>query len=218
MNNYITKHCEKCTRCKTVQKMGGLVGRCDLGIEDLMYDDECDQIELIPNAGYIYILYAKEIPYLVKIGRTNKNVKERTSSINSETSCIYNLNTYQSFIVDNVVATELHIHKALQDFRVRKNREFFYLKPAIAEKYISNIISKQYSSIKDNTHRNISELATVVKKGRGKLGLTQSELSKEAKVGLRFIRDLEQRKKTTLRMDKVLDVCNFLGIQINVSI
>lgn len=45
---------------------------------------------------------------------------------------------------------------------------------------------------------------------RKKHGLTQAELSERAGVGLRFVRDLEQGKKT-LRMDKVNDVLALFG-------
>jgi y4mF family transcriptional regulator len=44
-----------------------------------------------------------------------------------------------------------------------------------------------------------------VKEQRKKLGITQKQLAKKASVGLRFIRDLEQGKKT-LRLDKVNQV------------
>jgi y4mF family transcriptional regulator len=60
------------------------------------------------------------------------------------------------------------------------------------------------------------EIATYVKTERKKHGLTQLELSKKAGVGLRFIRDLEQRKKT-LRLDKVNDVLFMFGKKIGVT-
>ncbi len=45
-------------------------------------------------------------------------------------------------------------------------------------------------------------LVQFVKQRRKYLGMTQQDLAERAGVGLRFIRDLEQGKKT-LRMDKV---------------
>jgi y4mF family transcriptional regulator len=44
-----------------------------------------------------------------------------------------------------------------------------------------------------------------VKEQRKKLNITQKQLSVKARVGLRFIRDMEQGKKT-LRLDKVNQV------------
>ncbi len=49
-----------------------------------------------------------------------------------------------------------------------------------------------------------------IKLQRKKNGLSQVELAERAAVGLRFVRDLEQGKKT-LRMDKVNDVLALFG-------
>jgi y4mF family transcriptional regulator len=48
----------------------------------------------------------------------------------------------------------------------------------------------------------MSKLSDFVKEKRKKLGLTQPQLAERAGVGLRFIRELEQGKKS-LQMDKV---------------
>ena len=45
---------------------------------------------------------------------------------------------------------------------------------------------------------------------RKKMGLNQIEFAKRAGVGLRFQRELE-RGKVTVRLDKLLQVLNFLG-------
>jgi transcriptional regulator with XRE-family HTH domain len=52
----------------------------------------------------------------------------------------------------------------------------------------------------------IVDIPTFVKMMRKNLGLTQQAFAKEVRVGLRFIRDLEQGKKTTLRSDKLNQV------------
>ncbi len=52
-----------------------------------------------------------------------------------------------------------------------------------------------------------------VKEKRKQLKLSQTELAMRVHVGLRFIRELEQGKKT-LRMDKVNQVLNFLGYEL----
>ena len=54
------------------------------------------------------------------------------------------------------------------------------------------------------------ELITFVKSRRQSLGLTQEDLALRAGVGLRFVRDLEQGKKS-LRMDKVDQVLALFG-------
>lgn len=54
-----------------------------------------------------------------------------------------------------------------------------------------------------------------VKQKRKELKLTQVELALNAGVGLRFVRDLEQGKKT-LRLDKVNDVLALFGKEVGV--
>ncbi len=57
------------------------------------------------------------------------------------------------------------------------------------------------------------DLAKFVKAKRKAVKLTQPELAQKAGVGLRFLRDLEQGKKT-LRMDKVNQVLSMFGHQL----
>lgn len=54
------------------------------------------------------------------------------------------------------------------------------------------------------------DLSTQIKEWRKAQGLTQEKLAALAGVGLRFVRDLEQGKKT-LRMDKVNEVLKLFG-------
>lgn len=54
-----------------------------------------------------------------------------------------------------------------------------------------------------------------VKQKRKELQLTQIDLALNAGVGLRFVRDLEQGKKT-LRLDKVNDVLALFGKEVGV--
>jgi y4mF family transcriptional regulator len=56
----------------------------------------------------------------------------------------------------------------------------------------------------------MEELAEFVRSRRLRLNLTQEELAQMAGVGIRFVRDLEQLKKT-LRCDKVNQVLALFG-------
>ena len=58
-------------------------------------------------------------------------------------------------------------------------------------------------------------LQSFVKQKRKELKLTQEDLALNAGVGLRFVRDLEQGKKT-LRLDKINDVLALFGKQVGV--
>ena len=60
-----------------------------------------------------------------------------------------------------------------------------------------------------------TRLSQQVKALRKQYGLTQEDLSYKSGVGLRFVRDLEQGKKT-LRMDKVNTVLALFGKELGV--
>lgn len=62
---------------------------------------------------------------------------------------------------------------------------------------------------------NLTDLSIYVKAKRKQNKLTQPELALKAGVGLRFLRDLEQGKKT-MRMDKVNDVLRLFGGELGV--
>lgn len=58
-------------------------------------------------------------------------------------------------------------------------------------------------------------IPSFVKERRKQLRLTQPELAMRADVGLRFVRELEQGKKT-LRLDKVNQVLALFGAEVGV--
>ncbi|MEC4115063.1 helix-turn-helix transcriptional regulator [Myroides pelagicus] len=61
----------------------------------------------------------------------------------------------------------------------------------------------------------MDSIQAFVKQKRKELKLTQEDLALNAGVGLRFVRDLEQGKKT-LRLDKVNDVLALFGKEVGV--
>lgn len=56
-------------------------------------------------------------------------------------------------------------------------------------------------------------IANFVRIKRRKLGYTQVELAQRIGVGLRFVKELEQGKKS-LRLDKVAQVLNYFGYEL----
>lgn len=60
-----------------------------------------------------------------------------------------------------------------------------------------------------------SKLSQQIKVLRKQYGLTQEDLSYKSGVGLRFVRDMEQGKKT-LRMDKVNAVLSLFGKELGI--
>ena len=64
--------------------------------------------------------------------------------------------------------------------------------------------------------REAGPIACFVREQRKKLGYSQEDFSLRVGVGLRFIKDLEQGKKT-VRLDKVNQVLNYFGTQVIVG-
>lgn len=63
---------------------------------------------------------------------------------------------------------------------------------------------------------NVSELGKLIKDTRKSQGLTQADLAISANVGVRFIVDLENGKKTA-QIGKIFQVCQMLGLEINIK-
>lgn len=63
---------------------------------------------------------------------------------------------------------------------------------------------------------NVSEIGKVIKNTRKSQGLTQADLAISANVGVRFIVDLENGKETA-QIGKILQVCQMLGLKIEIE-
>ena len=61
----------------------------------------------------------------------------------------------------------------------------------------------------------MNQIGEKIKRRRKNAKLTQREFALRAGVGLRFIRELEQGKKT-IRMDKLNQVLEFLGFHLEI--
>lgn len=62
----------------------------------------------------------------------------------------------------------------------------------------------------------VSELSKLIKDTRKSQGLTQADLAISANVGVRFIVDLENGKETA-QIGKILQVCQMLGLEIDIK-
>lgn len=95
-------------------------------------------------------------------------------------------------------------------------KQYLNQKANVTEKYILSEILESfeaigielnefiYTNLKGNeTVENYIDIPTFVRAMRKNLGMTQEMFAKEVGVGLRFIRELEQGNKDTLRSDKV---------------
>jgi len=80
-------------------------------------------------------------------------------------------------------------------------------------------IAKNIAIIPDRWYTLITmknNIASQIKVLRKKNGLTQIEFAKRVGVGLRFLRELEQGK-STIRMDKLMQVLDFLGYHLELE-
>lgn len=59
----------------------------------------------------------------------------------------------------------------------------------------------------------MEDIAAFIKTNRKKLGMTQEEFAMRSGLGLRFVRELEQGKKT-MRMDKVNQALAMFGAKL----
>jgi hypothetical protein len=101
------------------------------------------QIEqTLSDTGYIYILSKREEPKVLKIGMTNRNVEQRVKEINSATGVVFPLSVRRVFKVIDAKNAEKMIFQALEHYRIRKDREFFMIEYAFAEKLISELLKK----------------------------------------------------------------------------
>jgi y4mF family transcriptional regulator len=66
--------------------------------------------------------------------------------------------------------------------------------------------------MKNNIEKKSTPFALFFKEKRRELGITQNELAQRAGVGLRFVRDVEQGKKS-IRLDTVNQVLALFGSQ-----
>lgn len=57
----------------------------------------------------------------------------------------------------------------------------------------------------------MEKIRKFIKSRRKELGLTQKDLAEKAGVGIRFVRDLEQGKKQSLKTDTVNKVLKLFG-------
>lgn len=68
---------------------------------------------------------------------------------------------------------------------------------------------------RENPIHSVRDLGATIRTARKQAGLEQKDAAGLAGVGLRFLSDLE-RGKPTVRMDKVLQVLDVLGLELTV--
>ncbi|WP_338932707.1 GIY-YIG nuclease family protein [Streptomyces netropsis] len=77
--------------------------------------------------GFIYVLSTREMPRMLKIGYTDRDVVTRAREINSSTGVAVPYGARGAWMVPHARHVEAEVHARLSEFRVRKDREFFHM-------------------------------------------------------------------------------------------
>ncbi len=92
------------------------------------------------DGGWIYVLSTREQPNILKIGRTSRQVSQRSKEINAATGVLIPFGARYVFRVKDPVEAEREVHQALSEYRIRQDREFFEIEPYKAEQIIRECI------------------------------------------------------------------------------
>lgn len=93
--------------------------------------------------GYIYILSRREDPDILKIGMTTRDVEVRLKEINSATGVLYPYSVRIIIKVEKPKEAENCIFEELDDFRIRKDREFFNIEFKVAINMINKCLKSK---------------------------------------------------------------------------
>jgi hypothetical protein len=99
--------------------------------------------DLPTGLGYIYLLSTREWRNLLKIGYTNRSIEQRVKEINAATGVIVPFGVRAMWIVKDAPSVEAEIHALLDEYRVRRDREFFQLEYREAFSRIRDFVREQ---------------------------------------------------------------------------
>lgn len=77
------------------------------------------------KAGFVYLLSNPSMPNIVKIGSTERTLKERVAELSSTTGVPTPFVIEHYILVENPYDFEMALHDELSKYRVNNNREFF---------------------------------------------------------------------------------------------
>jgi hypothetical protein len=91
------------------------------------------------SAGFVYVLSNPSMPNIVKIGSTERNVKERVAELSSTTGVPTPFRIEYSLLTENPKELEFTLHEEFIEHRINGNREFFSLSPEVVVKRLRQI-------------------------------------------------------------------------------
>lgn len=110
----------------------------------IIYVDNFLSFDIMEDTDdYIYILSRKSQKELLKIGMTTRNVIKRCNEINSATGVVYPFSPRCVYRVKDARKAEHKVHEALNEYRIRSDREFFNVNYAYACKSIEKVLGEE---------------------------------------------------------------------------
>lgn len=95
------------------------------------------------DAEQIYILSTRDAPDILKIGFTRRSVIDRANEINSATGVLVPFGVRAVWRVKDARDFEKKIHKLFEEYRIRKDREFFKIPFSTAVRVVDDFLSEE---------------------------------------------------------------------------
>lgn len=95
-----------------------------------------------PEVGFVYVLSTREAPNLLKIGYTERSVRERVNELNAATAVLVPYGARAVWVVRRARQVEGEVHTLLAQYRVRRDREFFELPYPEAVRLIDDLVQR----------------------------------------------------------------------------
>ena len=100
------------------------------------------------DAGWIYVLSTREDPELLKVGMTTRSVEQRAREISGATGVAIPFGVRRCWRVFQPAKAERIAHQTLQQYRLRKDREFFRVPFNHAAKLLQDAIGRSNLEIR----------------------------------------------------------------------
>ncbi|MTA40613.1 MAG: hypothetical protein F2563_02200 [Actinobacteria bacterium] len=111
-------------------------------IEAMPVEGDDKMVATVEEEGFIYCMSDTYAPGRVKVGMTRRSINERLEEANrGDTWKLTNYVVNYHRKVDNPLEKERIVHKAMKEWRIRADREFFKLEPAAAIEIIERVLS-----------------------------------------------------------------------------
>lgn len=96
--------------------------------------------------GFVYLLSHDYMPYVYKLGYTDRAPMQRLKELSASTSIPTDFNLVVYAECENPSSIEANVHKQLEDYRINQQREFFYF----GDDFIINSIIPWFKKISIN--------------------------------------------------------------------